>query len=149
MVDAEDSMISVSPAAVDGPVGVVAKKVDNLAGEVGAAGVWGLGFGEAYPGSALHGRGSGDLLDRIIELLPDEPSGLLTADLPAIALLGRPNVGKSSLFNRLVGEERAIVHPEPGTTRDAIDSVIEVNGKRYRLVDTAGIRRRAKTTGLN
>jgi GTP-binding protein len=130
------------------PVVLVANKVDNLAGELEAAELWGLGFGEPYPVSALHGRGSGDLLDRIIELLPDEPSGPLTADLPAIALLGRPNVGKSSLFNRLVGEERAIVHSEPGTTRDAVDTVIEVNGRRYRLVDTAGIRRRAKTTGL-
>src|SRR6267143_3802973 len=130
------------------PVVLVANKVDNLAGELAAAELWGLGFGEPYPLSALHGRGSGDLLDRIVELLPDEPSGLLTADVPAIALLGRPNVGKSSLFNRLVGEERAIVHSEPGTTRDAVDTVIEVNGRRYRLVDTAGIRRRAKTTGL-
>ncbi|HEY2667493.1 MAG TPA: ribosome biogenesis GTPase Der [Actinomycetota bacterium] len=130
------------------PVVLVANKVDNLAGELEAAELWGLGFGEPYPVSALHGRGSGDLLDRIVELLPDEPARPLTADLPAIALLGRPNVGKSSLFNRLVGEERAIVHADPGTTRDAVDTVIEVDGRRYRLVDTAGIRRRAKTTGL-
>ena len=71
-----------------------------------------------------------------------------TAALPRVVIVGRPNVGKSSLFNRLVGQERAIVHPEPGTTRDAVDTVVEVNGKRYRLVDTAGIRRRAKTHGL-
>ncbi len=130
------------------PVVLVANKVDNLGAELVAAELWGLGFGEPFPLSALHGRGSGDLLDRIMELLPDEPSGLAIPAPPAIALLGRPNVGKSSLFNRLVGEERAIVHADPGTTRDAVDTMIEVNGKHYRLVDTAGIRRRAKTSGL-
>src|SRR2546430_17669249 len=104
------------------PVVLAANKVDNLAGELEAAELWGLGFGEPYPVSALHGRGSGDLLDRIIELLPPASPALAAPQMPAIALLGRPNVGKSSLFNQLVGEERAIVHAEPGTTRDAVDT---------------------------
>ena len=122
-------------------------KID-LKNELEASELWGLGFGEPYPVSALHGRGSGDLLDRIVELLPEAPSPVVEGEMPAIALLGRPNVGKSSLFNRLVGEERAIVHAEPGTTRDAIDTVMEFDGRRYRLVDTAGMRRRARTEGL-
>jgi GTP-binding protein len=135
------------------PVILVANKVDNLAAELEASELWGLGFGEPSPVSALHGRGSGDLLDRIVELLPEAssaPSASVpaSAEMPAIALLGRPNVGKSSLFNRLLGEERAIVHAEPGTTRDAIDTVLELDGRRYRLVDTAGMRRRARTRGL-
>lgn len=130
------------------PVILVANKVDNMAGELDAAELWGLGFGEPYPLSAIHGRGSGDLLDRIVELLPAEPTHPPTTEVASIALLGRPNVGKSSLFNRLVGEERAVVHAEPGTTRDAVDTVIEVEGRAYRLVDTAGMRRRAKTHGL-
>ncbi|MGH2717701.1 MAG: ribosome biogenesis GTPase Der [Actinomycetota bacterium] len=130
------------------PVVLVANKVDNMAGELEAAELWGLGFGEPYPLSAIHGRGSGELLDRIVELLPDEPARTPVPEVASIAILGRPNVGKSSLFNRLAGEERAVVHSEPGTTRDAVDTVIEVEGRRYRLVDTAGMRRRAKTHGL-
>jgi GTP-binding protein len=130
------------------PVVLVANKVDNLAGELEAAEFWGLGVGEPHPVSAIHGRGSGDLLDRIVELLPSEPSRPREPEVASIALLGRPNVGKSSLFNRLVGEERAIVHAEPGTTRDAVDTVLDIDGRRYRLVDTAGMRRRAKTHGL-
>src|SRR2546421_670385 len=130
------------------PVILVANKVANLAAELEASELWGLGFGEPYPVSALHGRGSGDLLDRIVELLPPASPALAAPQMPAIALLGRPNVGKSSLFNRLVGEERAIVHAEPGTTRDAVDTVMEFDGRRYRLVDTAGMRRRARTEGV-
>lgn len=132
----------------DVPVILVANKVDNLGNELEAAELWGLGFGEPFPVSSLHGRGSGDLLDRIVELLPDEPRNPPAPEVAAIALLGRPNVGKSSLFNRLVGEERAVVHEQPGTTRDAVDTLIDVEGRGYRLVDTAGIRRRAKTHGL-
>ena len=131
------------------PVVLVANKVDDEGAELAAAELWGLGFGEPFPVSAIHGRGSGDLLDRIVALLPETPSRPRASEAPAIALLGRPNVGKSSLFNRLVGEERAVVHAEPGTTRDSVDTVIEVEGRRYRLVDTAGIRKRTKTHGLD
>jgi GTP-binding protein len=105
-----------------------------------------LGFGEPFPVSALQGRGAGDLLDVVVEHLRSVSDGA-TPDgerLPSIALVGRPNVGKSSLFNRLVGQERAIVHEEPGTTRDALDTVADIGGRRYRFVDTAGMRRRAK-----
>jgi GTP-binding protein len=130
------------------PIIVVANKVDDWATESQISQFWGLGLGEPAPVSALHGRGSGDLLDRVVELLPPadaEDQIEQEAEIPSIAVVGRPNVGKSSLFNRLVGEERAIVHREPGTTRDSVDSVVEVEGRRYRFVDTAGIRRRAKT----
>lgn len=106
-----------------------------------AAEFWGLGLGEPHPLSAIHGSGTGELLDRLIDLLPE------TSDLPdlkeiKVAIIGRPNVGKSSLLNSLTGEERAIVSPISGTTRDAIDTVIEYNDEHYRLIDTAGIRRK-------
>jgi GTPase len=135
------------------PVLVVANKIDELgdpqtyAGEV--AGLHGLGLGEPVPVSALHGRGSGDLLDEIHDRLRSTGAfdrGVEPADdVPGVALIGRPNVGKSSLFNRLVGEQRAIVDERPGTTRDAVDTVVELpGGRRYRFVDTAGLRRRAR-----
>jgi GTP-binding protein len=127
------------------PIIVVANKADNATGESQAAEFWGLGLGEPAAVSALHGRGSGDLLDRIVEVIPDVDAGDQVLHIPSIAIVGRPNVGKSSLFNRLIGEERAIVHQDPGTTRDSIDSLVEVEGRTYRFVDTAGIRRRAKT----
>jgi GTP-binding protein len=101
--------------------------------------------------SALHGRGSGDLLDRVVEELrkvgasPDEPEDSEDDDTMSIALVGRPNVGKSTLFNRLIGEERAVVHDMPGTTRDAIDTVVETPEGRLRFIDTAGMRKRART----
>ena len=92
--------------------------------------------------SALHGRGSGELLDLIVQLTPDEPAPEVE-DEARFSIVGRANVGKSLMFNRLVGEDRAIVHDVPGTTRDAIDSVVEVEGRRVRFVDTAGFRRPA------
>src|SRR5207248_147444 len=98
----------------------------------------------------LHGRGSGDLLDRVVELLPhprDESVGSVD-DEARFALVGRPNVGKSSLFNRLVREERAVVHEDPGTTRDAVDSMIDAGDSTVRFVDTAGLRRAVKTKGV-
>jgi GTP-binding protein len=127
------------------PVIVVANKADNASAESEASQFWSLGLGEPAAVSALHGRGSGDLLDRITEIIPDSEAGEEALEIPSIAIVGRPNVGKSSLFNRLVGHERAIVHPEPGTTRDSIDSLVELERKTYCFVDTAGIRRRAKT----
>lgn len=132
------------------PVILASNKVDDASAEPQAAEAWSLGLGEPVCVSALHGRGSGDLLDRIVDLLPEFPAedGEVAETETAIAIVGRPNVGKSSVFNRLVGEERAIVHHEPGTTRDSIDTFVEINGKGYRFVDTAGLRRRSKAKGV-
>lgn len=130
------------------PLVLVANKVEDALKELEVSELWSLGMGEPVPVSALHGRGSGDLLDRIVQLLPESKQDEQEPEIPSIALVGRPNVGKSSLFNRIVGEERAIVHHEPGTTRDSIDTVVELDQGTFRFVDTAGIRRRAKTTGV-
>ncbi|MDP8956691.1 MAG: ribosome biogenesis GTPase Der [Actinomycetota bacterium] len=129
------------------PVVVVANKVDSEAQEALAAEFYRLGLGEPFAVSALHGRGSGDLLDRLLELLPAESEGQLQGETRT-CIVGRPNVGKSSLFNRLVREERAVVHEDPGTTRDAVDSVVQADGRFIRFVDTAGLRREVKTKRL-
>jgi GTPase len=129
------------------PVLVVANKVDAEAQESLAAEFYGLGLGEPTPVSALHGRASGDLLDRVIALIP-ESSEPLVEDEARFCIVGRPNVGKSSLFNRLVGEERAVVHDLPGTTRDAVDTVVDVGGRPVRFIDTAGLRRPLRTKGI-
>jgi GTPase len=126
---------------------VVANKVDGVSQEALAAEFHGLGLGEPMAVSALHGRGTGELLDRVLQVIPDGTQAQPEGE-PRFALVGRPNVGKSSLFNRLVQEERAVVHDEPGTTRDAIDSVVEVDGRALRFIDTAGFRRRTKTRGV-
>ncbi len=157
-----------------GKVLVVANKVDNQRRENDAWSLVSLGLGDPFMVSALHGRGSGDLLDRVVELLPeesalqatgaDEVSGAMseaddgTAEaeapgsnrrgdaphgVPAVAIVGRPNVGKSTLFNRLIGEDRAVVHDMPGTTRDAIDTLVETPEGAIRFVDTAGMRRKS------
>jgi GTP-binding protein len=131
------------------PVLLVANKADsaNDAGDV--ADLNRLGLGEPFPVSALHGQGTGDLLDRIVSLLPDAHGGEPTDEEPRFAIVGRPNVGKSSLFNRLVGEDRSIVSDVAGTTRDAIDSVIDwPDLGRVRFVDTAGMRRGTKVRGV-
>ncbi|MGH2707351.1 MAG: ribosome biogenesis GTPase Der [Actinomycetota bacterium] len=133
---------------VDVPVIVVVNKVDNPAGEVATSEHWQLGLGEPLAVSALHGLGTGDLLDRVVELLPTVSRAASAHEVASIALVGRPNVGKSSMFNRLVRSERAIVHPDPGTTRDAVDTLVEIEGRTYRMVDTAGLRRRAKASGV-
>jgi GTP-binding protein len=124
------------------PAIVVANKVDDAAHEGSAAELWSLGLGEPQPVSALHGRGVGDLLDRVVKLFPPEAAGPEGEAPPKLALIGRPNVGKSTLLNRLVGEPRVIVSPRPGTTRDPIDAEAEIDGQKYLLIDTAGIRRR-------
>lgn len=123
------------------PVVVVANKVDTERDEADATAFHALGLGEPVTVSALHGRGSGDLLDRIVALLPEERAEPEPEGEPAFALVGRPNVGKSSLFNRLVGEERSVVYEEAGTTRDAVDAVVTWPSGRVRFVDTAGFRR--------
>ena len=132
------------------PVVLVANKADSPSDAADVASMHRLGLGEPFPVSALHGRGTGELLDRIVELLPDAPDDARTADdEPRFAIVGRPNVGKSSLFNRVVGEERAIVSDVAGTTRDAIDSVVEwPDLGRVRFVDTAGMRRGTKVRGV-
>jgi GTP-binding protein len=130
------------------PVLLVANKVDD-AGDEREAGVFtALGLGEPVPVSGLHGRGSGDLLDRIVALLPAEGVEPRPEDEPRFALVGRPNVGKSSLFNRLVGEERSVVFEEAGTTRDAVDAVVIWPTGPVRFVDTAGFRRPARAQGV-
>lgn len=106
-----------------------------------AAQFWELGLGEPYPVSGIHGSGTGDLLDKVIEYLPPVGEIPETEEIK-VAIVGRPNVGKSSLLNAFVGEKRAIVSPISGTTRDAIDMVVERNGQTYRLIDTAGIRKK-------
>jgi GTP-binding protein len=127
------------------PVVLVANKVDDAKTETDAATLWSLGLGEPYPVSALHGRGSGDLLDAVLAALPETPEETYDdTDGPRrVALLGRPNVGKSSLLNQLAGEDRVVVDAVAGTTRDPVDELIELGGQTWRFVDTAGIRRRA------
>ena len=130
------------------PALLVVNKVDDAGREPGAWEFVALGLGDPWPVSAIHGRGTGDLLDEVVRRLPteetSEPDGDEEEDegsVPRIALVGRPNVGKSTLFNRLIGEERAIVHDMPGTTRDAIDTVVTTPEGPLCFVDTAGMRR--------
>jgi GTPase len=129
------------------PTLVVANKVDAERQEPAASEFVSLGLGEPIGVSALHGRGSGELLDEIVGRLPagGEPS---VEDEARFAIVGKPNVGKSSLFNRIVAEDRSVVHDEPGTTRDAVDSVLTHEGLTLRFIDTAGLRRRTKTQGV-
>jgi GTP-binding protein len=123
---------------------VVANKIDDPRDEPSAASFFRLGLGEPIPVSALHGRGSGDLLHALVDALPDTEQDA-PAEWASIAIVGRPNVGKSSLLNALVGQSRSIVDPEPGTTRDPVDSILEVApGRRLRIVDTAGMRRQVQ-----
>jgi GTP-binding protein len=133
------------------PVLLVANKVDSEGREPEIWEFSGLGHGDPWPISALHGRGAGDLLDVIVERLPAPDDGAAIADdggtdrPPAVAIVGRPNVGKSTLFNRLIGDERSVTHDAPGTTRDTIDTIVETGEGPVRFVDTAGLRRRART----
>jgi GTP-binding protein len=134
------------------PAVVVVNKVDDSSRESDAWEFTQLGLGDPHPVSALHGRGSGDLLDAVVAALPPAAQPETRPDAEpepesgpfSIAIVGRPNVGKSTLFNRLVGDERAVVHDEPGTTRDSIDTVIETEEGPLRFVDTAGMRRRSR-----
>ncbi len=129
------------------PVVLAANKVDDARAEADAAALWSLGLGEPFVVSALHGRGSGDLLDAVLRSLPEEapPETFGAAGGPRrIALLGRPNVGKSSLLNKLAGENRVVVDSVAGTTRDPVDELIDLGGRTWKFVDTAGIRRRAR-----
>jgi GTP-binding protein len=129
------------------PVFYAVNKLDVAGLDDEAADFFRLGVDRVYAISAAHGRGIDDLLSDVVAALPAETGGEQSAGAAAeiaLAIVGRPNVGKSSLLNRLVGEERAIVSPLPGTTRDAVDSSVTLNGQRYLLIDTAGIRRRPR-----
>lgn len=130
----------------DVPIVLAANKIDSEVLEFEIDELWRLGLGKPYPVSAIHGRSSGELLDAIVELLPPLPEPEIKDEIPCLAIVGRPNVGKSTLLNRLLGEERVIVSEIPGTTRDPIDALVEIDEKTYRLVDTAGIRRRPQIT---
>jgi GTPase len=127
------------------PVIVAANKVDDARHEGLAAEFYGLGLGDPIAVSATQGLGTGDLLDRMVERLPKGEGE--ASEATRLAVIGRPNVGKSSLVNRLLGEERVIVTPQAGTTRDAIDTRIEFDGRPLTLIDTAGLRRRTKVAG--
>jgi GTP-binding protein len=130
------------------PVILVATKVDDDRLTSDTAALWRLGLGEPYPVSGLHGRGSGDLLDVILEKLPETPRDLFGAGPGGprrVALIGKPNVGKSSLLNKVSGELRAVVHDVAGTTVDPVDSLVELDGEVWRFIDTAGLRKRVKT----
>ena len=153
----EDDRVAGLLRRMDKPVLVIANKVDADSREADAWVFSRFGLGDPWQISALHGRGTGDLLDEIVSHLPEDDA--VTADAagsdgeetegdeePAVsvAIVGRPNVGKSTLFNRLIGDERAIVHDMPGTTRDTIDTVVDTDEGRIRFVDTAGMRRRSR-----
>ena len=126
------------------PIVLGANKAEGKKGAQNAVELYELGLGEPIPFSAIHGTGTGELLDAVVEHLPKNPPAEESdADL-SVAIVGRPNVGKSSILNRLLGKERAIVSPIPGTTRDALDTEMRWQGRRVRLIDTAGIRRRGR-----
>ncbi|MBI2301528.1 MAG: ribosome biogenesis GTPase Der, partial [Armatimonadetes bacterium] len=152
VLDGQEGVSSVDHEVADGlrksgkPVILVANKLESLKlGQLDA--IWDLRLGEALPISALHGTQVGDLLERLHELLPDTPEEDEPDDEAVrVAVVGRPNVGKSSLINAILGEERLVVADRPGTTRDAVDTAFERDGQPYVLVDTAGIRRKAKVT---
>ena len=132
----------------DRPVLLAATKVDDERLMADVAALWRLGLGEPYPVSGLHGRGSGDLLDAILDALPESPRdtfGASSGGPRRVALIGKPNVGKSSLLNRVSGETRSVVHDVAGTTVDPVDSLVELDGEVWRFVDTAGLRKRVNT----
>ncbi len=146
-VTEEDAALARRLRRAEVPVLVVANKVDSEQDEADATAFAKLGLGDALPVSALHGRGSGELLDRIVDLLPEAGAPEVGPEA-RFALVGRPNVGKSSLFNRLVGEERSVVFEESGTTRDVVDAVVDWPVGRVRFVDTAGFRRPSRAEGI-
>ncbi|MEN8233985.1 MAG: ribosome biogenesis GTPase Der [Actinomycetota bacterium] len=122
----------------------VANKADGPAIESDLNHLWSLGLGEPFPISALHGRNTGDLLERLVELLPDMGESVADEVIASLAIMGRPNVGKSTLLNQLAGEDRVLVSEVPGTTRDPINLVVDLDGEPFEIIDTAGIKRRTK-----
>jgi GTP-binding protein len=147
----EDAQVAQLLRSIEAPVHVLANKVDDVSHEALIWDLMSLGLGEPLPISALHGRRTGDLLDVIISELPEEDDGEFEQTqmdegegVISVALVGRPNVGKSTLFNRMIGEDRAVVHDMPGTTRDAVDTVVDTEIGPLRFVDTAGMRRKSR-----
>ena len=151
-VTEDDALVATLLRGIDTPVILIANKVDDRVHESAIWELMSLGLGEPMAVSALHGRGAGDMLDRIVDALPEVVDEAPTEDQPddgdprvvGVTLVGRPNVGKSTLFNRLTGEERAVVHDRPGTTRDTIDTIVETPHGPVRFIDTAGMRRKAR-----
>ncbi|MDY3049767.1 MAG: ribosome biogenesis GTPase Der [Rothia sp. (in: high G+C Gram-positive bacteria)] len=144
-ISATDEAIVRMLRRVEKPILLIANKIDDTHQEPEVHSLWSLGMGQPYPVSGLHGRGLADLLDALLEVMPEhsqyaEPEAL--GGPRRIALIGRPNVGKSSLLNKLAGEERAVVNDLAGTTRDPVDEIVDLGGRPWRFVDTAGIRRR-------
>ena len=142
-----DAELAAELRTSDVPVVVAANKVDDVRQEPDAADFYALGLGDPVAVSATQGLGTGDLLDRVTGLMGDGARSETEEEPPRLAVIGRPNVGKSSLVNRFLGEERVIVSDQAGTTRDAIDTRLEVDGRPLILVDTAGLRRRGKVAG--
>lgn len=146
----EDSRVAQILRKNGRPVLLVANKVDDTNRESAIWDLLGLGVGDPFPVSALHGRGTGDLLDALMAEFPPEPEVVVDENeaeadkIFSVSIVGRPNVGKSTLFNRLIGDERSVVHDMPGTTRDAVDTIVETEDGPIRFVDTAGMRRRSK-----
>ena len=146
----EDSRVAQILRRNGRPVLLVANKVDDTNRESAIWDLLGLGVGNPFPVSALHGRGTGDLLESLMLEFPPEPEIVVDEDeveadkIFSVSIVGRPNVGKSTLFNRLIGDERSVVHDMPGTTRDAVDTIVETEDGPIRFVDTAGMRRRSK-----
>ena len=128
------------------PVVLAANKVDDQRTEAEASSMWNLGLGEPFPVSALHGRGSGDLLDAVLAVLPDAPreTDAEVGGPRRVAIVGKPNVGKSSLLNKLTGQQRSVVDNVAGTTVDPVDELVTLGGEVYRFIDTAGLRRRVR-----
>lgn len=126
------------------PVMLIANKADTQKDELNAAALWNLGLGEPYPVSALHGRSVGDLLDLIVEKIPQDSARKIEQNIFSVAIAGRPNVGKSSLLNTLSKSERSVVSDIAGTTIDPIDEIVDLENSRWRFIDTAGIRKRGK-----
>ncbi|MGH3346641.1 MAG: ribosome biogenesis GTPase Der [Nocardioides sp.] len=145
ITDADEAVVKILRRSKK-PVVLAANKVDDARTEAEAHALWNLGLGEPFAVSALHGRGSGDLLDAVLHALP-EPPPEREAEVRGprrVAIVGKPNVGKSSLLNRLAGEERAVVDNVAGTTVDPVDELVELGGRTWRFIDTAGIRKRVK-----
>jgi GTP-binding protein len=145
ITDADEAVVKVLRKSGK-PVILAANKVDDQRTEAEAAGLWNLGLGEPYPVSALHGRGSGDMLDAILAALPEPPPESYgeVGGPRRVAIVGRPNVGKSSLLNKLAKEDRAVVDDAAGTTVDPVDELIQLGGRTWRFIDTAGVRKRVK-----